>query len=164
MYAFLTEMQTPGSEISLHVSVPAQTLEVRRGRHRIERCFPVSTSRFGLGSEPGSLRTPLGRFQIHAKIGDAAPLGTVFQSRVPVTHDGLISTAEDLVLTRILWLDGLDPHNQNTLGRYIYFHGTNHEALVGQPASHGCVRMLNRDIVELYDLVRVGTEVRISPE
>ncbi len=161
MYALLTEMQTPGLEISLHVSVAAQTVEVRRGPHRVERCFPVSTSRFGLGSEPGSLRTPLGRFQIHEKIGDAVPLGTVFKSRVPVAQDGLDSTAEDLVLTRILWLDGLELHNQNTMGRYIYFHGTNHEALVGQPASHGCMRMLNRDIVELYDLVTVGTQVHI---
>ncbi len=164
MYAFFTEMQTPGSEISLYISVAAQTLEVRRGSHRPEQRYPVSTSRFGLGSEPGSLRTPLGRFKIHEKIGGNAPLGTVFKSRVPVAQDGLHSTSEDLVLTRILWLEGLEDHNANTLGRYIYLHGTNHETLIGQPASHGCVRMLNTDIVELYDWVHVGTEVRIAED
>ena len=157
MYAFLRQMQTPGSEISLHVSVRAQTLEVRRGPHHVERCYPVSTSRFGLGSEPGSLRTPLGRFRVHEKIGGGAPLGTVFKSRVALPENGLRSTAEDLILTRILWLEGLEPHNENTLGRYIYLHGTNHEKLLGQPASHGCVRMRNADIVELYDLTEVGT-------
>ena len=164
MYAFLPEMQTPDSGISLHVSVSAQTLEVWRGPQVIARRYPVSTSRFGLGSEPGSLRTPLGRFVIREKIGDGAPLGTVFRSRVASGQNGLDSLAEDLVLTRILWLDGIDPHNLNTLGRYIYIHGTNHEKLVGQPASHGCVRMANADIVELYDLTRVGTEVHITED
>lgn len=164
MYAFLTEMQTPGAEISLHVSVGAQTLEVRCGPHEVERCYRISTSRFGLGSERGSLRTPLGRFKIHEKIGGGVPEGTVFKSRVPVALDGLHSTAEDLVLTRILWLAGLDKHNANTLDRYVYLHGTNHETLIGQPASHGCVRMLNTDIVELYDRVQVGTEVRITED
>lgn len=162
MYAFLTGMQTPGSEISLHVSVSEQTLEVRRGRGAIECMYPISTSRFGLGSEPGSLRTPLGRFRIHEKIGNDAPPGTVFKGREPVGQDGLQSTDEDLVLTRILWLAGLDPHNANTLDRYIYIHGTNHETHLGQPASHGCVRMANGHIIELYDLVEVGTEVHIT--
>ena len=164
MYAFLARMQTPDLEISLHVSVRAQTLEVRRGPRYVERSYPVSTSRFGLGSEPGSLRTPLGRFRVHEKIGGGASLGTVFKSRVALPENGLGSTAEDLILTRILWLEGLEPHNQNTLGRYIYLHGTNHENLVGQPASHGCVRMRNTDIVELYDLTGVGTELRIVEE
>ncbi len=162
MYAFLGEMQTPGSEISLHVSVASQTLEVRRGARQVERRYPVSTSRFGLGSKPGSLCTPLGRFRIHEKIGDGAPLGTVFKSRVALPENGLHSTAEDLVLTRILWLGGLDPHNLNTLERYIYIHGTNHEKLIGQPVSHGCVRMANADIAELYDLMHVGIEVHIA--
>ncbi len=157
-------MQSSDSEISLQVSVSAQTLVVRRGKHRIERCYPVSTSRFGVGSEPGSLKTPLGRFRIHAKIGSAAPLGTVFKSRVAVAPDGLHSKAEDLVLTRILWLEGIDEGNLNTLDRYIYLHGTNHESLIGQPASHGCVRMLNSEIVELYDWVQVGTAVLIAED
>ena len=164
MYAFLTKMQTPGSEISLHVSVGTQTLEVRHGSHRSGHRYPVSTSRFGLGSEPGSLRTPLGRFKIHEKVGGGAPIGTIFKSRVAVASDELHSTAEDLVLTRILWLAGLEDHNANTLERYIYLHGTNHESLIGQPASHGCVRMRNTDIVELYDQVQVGTEVHIAED
>ncbi len=164
MYAFLTGMQTPGSEISLHVSVAGQTLEVRRGGHNLEQRYAVSTSRFGLGSEPGSLRTPLGRFRIHQKIGDDALLGTVFKGREPVGQNGLQSMDEDLVLTRILWLAGLDPHNMNTLDRYIYIHGTNHEIHLGRPASHGCVRMANADVIELYDLVAAGTEVHITAD
>ena len=164
MYAFLASMQTPGSEISLHVSVLHQSLEVRRGARTVERRYPVSTSRFGLGTEPGSLRTPLGRFRVAEKIGSGAVPGTVFKSRVPTAQNGLDATEEDLVLTRILWLDGIDPHNLNTRDRYIYIHGTNHEKHLGQPASHGCVRMANADIVELYDLAAVGTEVHIAED
>lgn len=70
--------------------------------------------------------------------------------------------SEDLVLTRILWLDGLDPENANTLDRFIYIHGTTHEDKIGQPASHGCIRMRENDLLELFDLATVGTEVVIQ--
>ncbi len=155
-------MQTAADEISLRVSVAAQTLEVRGPAGECLRAYPVSTSRYGLGTEPGSLRTPLGRFQIADKIGDGAPSGAVFKSRVPTGEIGLHATDDDLVLTRILWLDGLEKRNANTHARYIYIHGTNHEALLGQPASHGCIRMKNADVAELYERVRVGTKVRIT--
>ena len=157
-------MQTAADKISLHVSVARQTAEVRAASGKVLRSFPVSTSRYGLGSEPGSLRTPLGHFRIAEKIGDGAPLGTVFQSRVSTGDSGLHVTEGDLVLTRILWLDGLEEHNGNTHDRYIYFHGTNHESRIGQPASHGCIRLRNSDMVELFNLVETGTELHIRED
>ena len=157
-------MQTPEAEKSLHVSVRAQTLEVRGAGGGTLRRFPVSTSGFGLGSEPGSLRTPTGLFRIGEKIGADAELGAVFKSRQPTGENGLGATDADLVLTRILWLDGLEEHNANTRERYIYIHGTNHEAAIGQPASHGCIRLKNADVAELYDLVEVGTPLYIHAD
>jgi L,D-transpeptidase YbiS len=154
-------MQTPASKIWLLVSVADQALEVRDESGAVLRRYPVSTSRFGLGSEPGSLRTPVGRFAVGEKIGEGAELGAVFKSRQPTGENGLGAADDDLVLTRILWLEGMEEHNANTRDRYIYIHGTNHEHLLGQPASHGCVRMNNADIAELFDLVPAGAEVRI---
>lgn len=117
----------------------------------------------------GSHKTPLGRLRVHQKIGQGAPFGTVFKARVPTGEictenpkSALWQSGEDLILTRILWLEGLDPENANTLERYIYLHGTNQEHLIGQPASHGCVRFRNEDIVDLYDRVDVRTEVFID--
>ena len=124
--------------------------------------WPVSTSRFGLGSIPGSNFTPLGRFRIAQKIGHGAPERTIFRSRQVVGQwDGSPST-EDYVLTRILWLEGLDEENANTFDRYIYIHGTSQEEAIGQPASHGCIRMNNTAVMELFDLVEAGTAVEIG--
>lgn len=148
--------------MQLRISVADQTLEVRDDGGQTVRRYPVSTSQFGLGSAPGSLRTPLGEFQVGAKIGDGEPLGAVFRSRLPTGEIGLRAADDDLVLTRILWLEGLEPHNANTRERYIYIHGTNHEARIGEPASHGCVRMRNADVAELYDLVPAGAQVTIA--
>lgn len=126
--------------------------------------FPVSTSRFGLGSEPGSYKTPLGRFVVAETIGEGAPLGAVFKGRVPTGEIGPMESADesaDFVQTRILWLAGLEPHNANTRDRYIYIHGTNHEERIGEPASHGCVRMRNADVVSLFEMVQPGMAVEI---
>lgn len=155
-------MQTPTPKISLHVSVAAQALEVRDEHGEALRRFPVSTSQFGLGTEPGSFRTPLGTFRVGEVIGEGVPLGTVFRGRQPTGEIGLGSVGEDLVLTRILWLEGTEPENANTRERYIYIHGTNDEARIGEAASHGCVRMRNADIIELFGWVASGTEVRIT--
>jgi lipoprotein-anchoring transpeptidase ErfK/SrfK len=119
----------------------------------------VSTSRAGLGFEPGSFRTPTGLFRIHEKIGGNAPYGTVFKGRVPVKGPSV--SGDDLITSRILWLDGLEKENANTKKRYIYIHGTNEETLIGQPVSHGCIRMRNEDILQLFDLVTVDTPVEI---
>ncbi len=146
--------------LSLLVNVARQTLELRENG-RLLRQFPISTSRFGLGSEPGSFKTPLGKFAVSEKHGADAPLGAHFVSRQFTGHIAGPGGDEDLVLTRILWLEGLEPGNANTKDRYIYIHGTNQEHLIGTPASHGCVRMKNADICELYDLIPEGTPVEI---
>ena len=130
---------------------------------RVIRSFPVSTSRFGLGQAEGSFRTPMGRFQVHQKIGGEYPVKTVFRGRVPMPDPPDWATADDLITSRILWLDGMEDHNLNTRERYIYIHGTNQEQLIGQAASRGCIRMRNQDVIQLFDQIDVGTEVEILP-
>jgi lipoprotein-anchoring transpeptidase ErfK/SrfK len=122
---------------------------------------PVSTSRFGLGFENGSRKTPTGTFRIHQKVGGETPVGTVFKGRKPMTTPLDWSTEPDLITSRILWLDGLDEENALTRERYIYIHGTNQEQLIGQAASSGCIRMRNADVVRLFELVDVGALVEI---
>ena len=136
-----------------------------------DRSYTVSTSKFGLGEKNGSFCTPRGSHLVRAKIGAGQPLGAVFVRRRPT---GEVWTPEmharypgrDWILTRILWLSGLEPGRNrlrevDTMRRYIYLHGTPDETPLGKPGSHGCVRMANRDIVELFDLVEAGTEVDI---
>jgi lipoprotein-anchoring transpeptidase ErfK/SrfK len=96
------------------------------------------------------------------KIGADMPASTIFQSRVPLKPDDPLPPTEDLVMSRILWLDGLDEHNANTRERFIYIHGTKHEGKIGGPASCGCIRMRNADVVELFDLVDHDTPVIIE--
>ena len=108
------------------------------------------------------MKTPTGRFRIEEKIGDGMPLGTVFKSRRPVRATKKLLREEDLIMTRILWLNGRDARNANTHDRFIYIHGTNHEEKIGEPASHGCIRMRNADLLELFELVKQGTPVVIK--
>jgi L,D-transpeptidase YbiS len=152
-------MQT--SEPIIRISVRDQRLDLTSG-DVVLSSYPVSTSRFGLGSEEGSMKTPLGRFKIAEKIGADAPSGTVFHSRIPLAPADAPPPADDLVLSRILWLDGLEEHNANTRDRFIYIHGTNHEEAIGQPTSHGCIRMKNADLIALFDQVPLGAEVVID--
>ena len=146
---------------TIHVSIRDQQLTIKENEESI-RTFPVSTSRFGIGTEEGSLKTPTGRFRIVKKIGANMPGETVFVGRVPLQRDEPLPATEDLVMSRILWLDGLDEHNANTRDRYIYIHGTKHEDKIGTVASHGCVRMRNADVIELFELVEEGTPVMIE--
>lgn len=152
-------MQTP--EPIIRISVRDQRLDLV-GDGGVLASYPVSTSRFGLGSEEGSLKTPLGKFKIGEKIGHDLPSGTVFQSRIPLGPGEPPPSTDDLILTRILWLDGLEEHNANTRQRYIYIHGTNHEDEIGQPASHGCIRMKNADLIALFAQVPLGAQVVIE--
>jgi len=147
-------------EILVHV--PSQTLDLTDGDSLLRR-YVVSTSRFGLGTEEGSNKTPTGRFRIAEKIGEGAAPGEVFKSRVPTAEIGREDDPYDHVQTRILWLDGVDAENRNTLSRYIYIHGTNAESSLGVPASMGCIRMSNHDVIDLFDQVAVGTPVQIQP-
>jgi lipoprotein-anchoring transpeptidase ErfK/SrfK len=144
----------------LRIDVKRQTLELFQ-EGGIEVSYPVSTSKFGLGFEEGSFRTPTGRFRIVDKIGAGTPSGMIFKSRLPIGEIAPQGGDEDLVLTRILWLEGLDPENANTHERYIYIHGTNQEHLVGTPASHGCIRLRNDDMIDLFDRIPAGTSVEI---
>ena len=151
--------------MSLEIDIAKQELRYRG------RTYPVSTSKFGPGEKNGSFCTPRGSHVVRAKIGAGQPLGAVFVRRRPT---GEVWTPElharypgrDWILTRILWLSGREP-GRNRLGcvdtfrRYIYLHGTPDETRLGARGSHGCVRMANRDIIELFDLVGPGTEVDI---
>lgn len=146
---------------NIHISIYNQKLTLMDGDRAI-RSYPVSTSRFGIGTEMGSMKTPTGRFRVAEKIGGDAPSGTVFRSRVALKPVDPIPPTEDLVMSRILWLDGVDEQNANTRDRYIYIHGTKHEDKIGMPASCGCVRMRNVDVIELFDLVDEGVSVVIE--
>ena len=156
--------------LSFHVHVDRQLMEVRSG-HETIWAVPVSTSRFGLGETYDSYKTPRGRHHVEEKIGDGEPRGRVFKARQPqeeiwapgnaVDCEGLEKDL-DLILTRILWLAGDELENQNTHSRYVYFHGTNREDQIGQPASHGCIRLRNEDILRLFDFAEPGTQVWIA--
>ncbi len=152
-------MQT--SRTSIHISIRDQQLTVKEDEMPI-RNYPVSTSRFGIGTKQGSLKTPVGRFRVAEKIGGDTPAGTIFRSRVPLDPGDPLPPTDDLVMSRILWLDGLDEHNANTRDRFIYIHGTKHEGEICSPASCGCIRMRNADVVELFDLVDQDTPVIIE--
>ena len=147
----------------LVVSIDDQTLKVIDGEQCIHR-FDISTATKGMGFTVNSYRTPIGRFRVAEKIGEGEASGTIFKQR---TAAGLwlpgAAVEGDLVLSRILRLEGLDPENANTLERFIYIHGTNHEDKLGQPASQGCIRLRNDEVIELFDMVSVGTEVEIQP-
>jgi len=124
--------------------------------------YPVSTSKFGLGDRPGSRFTPLGQLQIAEKIGDNAVPGAVFKDRRRTGEIVLAnSPGRDPIVTRILWLRGLEPQNANAFARDIYIHGTPEESRIGSPASYGCIRMRSSDIVQLYNIVGIGAAVTI---
>lgn len=124
--------------------------------------YLVSTSKYGVGDAPGSYRTPSGLMKIRKKIGDGAAQGAVFKSRRPTGEILAVDApGRDPIVTRIIWLEGLEPGNRHTYGRDIYIHGTPEERNIGRPASYGCIRMRSRDIVELFDIVGTGARVKI---
>jgi len=148
------------SKQQIQVSVPEQKMRIFEEGEKVAE-YVVSTSKFGLGSEEGSFKTPTGKFRVKEKHGDDAEPNTIFKGRKPVGKWEGETVDEDLVLSRILWLDGEDDDNKNSFERYIYIHGTNQEELIGQPSSHGCVRMRNEDVIDLYAKVDIDTEVEI---
>ena len=127
--------------------------------------YPVSTSKFGLGDRWGSMATPLGWLQVAEKIGDHAPPGAVFHKR-RFTGEILPPNApgRDPIVTRIIWLRGLEPSNANAFNRCIYIHGTAEEKTIGKPSSYGCVRMCSKDVTEVYSQIRIGALVKIIPD
>jgi len=154
----------------IRIDLKSQRLDLFEG-DRVLASYPVSTAAKGAGEQEGSEKTPRGLHEIRAMIGAGAPTGAVFVGRRPTgevcTPETLrAEPARDWILTRILWLRGLEPGrnrfgNVDSMRRYIYIHGTPHEAALGTPASHGCIRMGNADVVELFDLVEPGVEVEI---
>jgi L,D-transpeptidase catalytic domain len=127
--------------------------------------YPVSTSKFGLGDFRGRMTTPLGYLAVAKKIGDHAPVGAVFHHR-RFTGEVLAPNApgRDPVITRIMWLRGLEGQNARAFRRCIYIHGTPEEKTIGRPASYGCIRMKSTDITALYNQVPLGAIVQIVPD
>lgn len=146
------------------VSVRDQKLMVVHNGTRVA-IYPVSTSKYGLGDFWGRMTTPLGYLQVAQKIGDHAPVGAVFHNR-RFTGEILKPNApgRDPVITRIIWLRGLEPQNAHAFSRCIYIHGTPEERYIGQPASYGCIRMKSCDIAALYNQVPIGALVQIVPD
>jgi lipoprotein-anchoring transpeptidase ErfK/SrfK len=151
-------MATP----SVVVSVPDQTLAVINDGVVVTR-YPVSTSKFGLGDGSGTYATPVGAMSIASKIGANAPLGAVFKNR-RMTGEVLAPNApgRDPIVTRILWLRGLERGNARAYARNIYIHGTPEERFIGRPASYGCIRMRSRDVAQLFNAVGVGTKIEVA--
>jgi lipoprotein-anchoring transpeptidase ErfK/SrfK len=157
---------------SIKVNVTDQKMGLYDEAGQLLKQYAVSTSKFGTGSQNGSEKTPLGLHRIKDKLGGAMPVNEVFIGRVP--HGNLdeckergVELPDDVIMSRILWLEGMEPgRNQggyvDTYQRYIYIHGTNHEDKIGIPSSIGCIRMRNEDIVDLFRLVEVGSEVLIE--
>lgn len=145
----------------IEISITLQLLTLHDGK---QFSYPISSAKNGIGSEEGSFKTPIGNFIIAEKIGENEPIFTTFVGRVAQgIWDPAINSDDDMITSRILWLDGQDTENANTKSRYIYIHGTNHEDKIGTPESCGCIRMQNKDIIKLFDKVTIGTPVKIVP-
>jgi hypothetical protein len=160
---FFSSCSTKDTDHRILVSVADQSLELYQRETLLGR-YPISTSRFGLGDRPGSRATPLGKMEVAIKIGAGAPLGAVFRSRRR-TGEVLRPDApgRDPIVTRIIWLKGLEPQNRHAFSRCIYIHGTAEERNVGHPASFGCVRMKSSDILRVFNAIGVGAAVDIIP-
>ena len=157
---------------SIRINVTEQKLLLLDDQGNVAAEYAVSTSRYGTGNEKGSEKTPLGLHRIKQKIGGAMPINMVFVGREPkgtlqrCIEQG-IELPQDVITSRIMWLEGMEPgRNQggyvDSYNRYIYIHGTSDEDKIGTPASIGCIRMRNQDVIDLYRQVDIGTEVLIE--
>ena len=143
------------------VSVKEQKLMLLQNGAKVTT-YPVSTSKFGLGDGYGTMATPVGAMAVAQKIGDRAPLGAVFHRR-RFTGEVLKPNApgRDPIITRIIWLRGLEASTARAFARCIYIHGTPQEKLIGKPASYGCIRMKSKDVTDLYSQLPVGAVVQV---
>jgi len=144
------------------VSVPDQQLAII-DRGKLVSKYPISTSKFGLGDGNGTFCTPLGVLFVSAKFGDRLPAGAVIKNRVP-TGEIVNPNApgRDAIVSRVIWLRGMEQQNRGARDRCIYIHGTPEERLIGRPASFGCIRMRSRDVIALYDFAHIGMHVTIT--
>ena len=166
----LVSVQNDNFDTNILIDISEQRLYLIKNSS-ITESFPISTSKFGEGSTENSFKTPLGNHKIKDKIGDNADLNTIFVSRINTKRKASIisediDSDDDHVTSRILWLDGQEEglnkgKGVDSYNRYIYIHGTHEEGLIGQKASHGCIRMFNNDVIYLYDIVKEGTNVYI---
>ena len=163
--------RTGTAQTTVRIDLDRQRLELHV-RGEVRRTWPVSTAANGPGELEGSECTPLGGHVIRAKIGSGAPPGTVFVGRRPTGERytpelGAAYSGRDWILTRILWLSGTEPGRNrlgrvDTMRRYIYIHGCPDDVDLNVPGSHGCIRMRNEDVIELFDGVEAGTTVMIE--
>lgn len=129
--------------------------------------YPISSAKAGVGTEPNSNKTPSGLHRVKERIGAKAKIGEIIKGGTPTGKITKIFTdktdvASDYITTRVMWLDGVEPENKNTHERYVYIHGTPEEGLVGTPHSHGCIRMKNADVLDLFNQTPSGTYVYID--
>ncbi len=149
----------------IKINIISQTLEHYQ-KGMLTKQYSISSAKNGTGEVEGSFCTPTGQFKIAEKIGKDLALGSVLVGRKPT---GEIYSAQlskehpnrDWILTRILWLDGMDAHNKNTKNRYIYIHGSPDKTNLGVPGSKGCIQMKNQEMIELFDIVQTGEDVAI---
>ena len=168
---------------SHHADFPAAIVNISKqvlylfSNNKFVCSYPVSTSRHGAGQQEGSNRTPIGVHCIKEKIGEDAEFAEIFSSRVrthakaTIEHEA-VCTEEECITSRILWLDGLEEginkgqddkgNSVDSFARYIYIHGTHEEGLIGKAASIGCIRMNNKDVIDLFDRVSISSLVIIQ--
>ena len=165
---FCTDVFSENTEIIVDISDQRLYLMIN---NKAVDSFPVSTSKYGEGSIENSFKTPLGLHEIKDKIGQDVPLNNIFVSRINTRRQAIIidpplDSEDDFVTSRIMWLDGMEEGVNRGPGidsydRYIYIHGTHEEGLIGQKASHGCIRMFNNDVIYIFNKVNKGTKVLI---
>ena len=156
----------------IEITIRSQLLDIIDNNHEIIKSYQISSAKNGVGQERGSFCTPLGKHIVRAKIGENQPVNTVFIGRRPTGEIyspslGKKYQGRDWILTRILWLSGCEPGfnrlgTVDTMRRYVYIHGSPDSINIGRPGSIGCIRMLNTDLLELFELIDVGTEVSIK--
>ena len=172
LWQCLSAIDVEGPQITVHV--PSQTLVLRAASGEILMQTLIASAKNGVGERSGSECTPRGEHQIRACIGAGVPVNTVFVGRRPtgeIYSPGLraLYPERDWILTRILWLSGLEPGKNrlgsvDTMRRYVYIHGCPDEDPMGIPSSHGCIKMRNSEILRLFDRVQAGTRVTIIGE
>ena len=168
--ALFVVINLSSKELSVDIDISEQRLYLYEDSTLI-RSYPISSSYFGEGEIENSYKTPLGKHAIEQMIGQNSPKNTIYVNRESYSQiadivSEAIDNEEDYITSRVMWLTGLEPGfnqggNRDSFNRFIYIHGTHEEGLIGKKASHGCIRMLNHDVIELFDLLGKGTKVNI---